>query len=197
MLIKSAAFVTSLSRPGDFPGRGLPEIVVVGKSNVGKSSLINRLTGNGHLARTSGEPGKTRLINIYAVNGLLNLVDLPGYGFARVSREEKQRWAAMIEEYLTGSGHIRMALQLVDLRHPPTEDDASMVAYLRHYGIPFAVAATKADKLSRAARGRAMPIICRELAVQPWDVIAFSSVDGAGREGLLDRIEAATLPAPK
>ena len=138
---------------------------MVGKSNVGKSSLINRLTGNGKLARTSSEPGKTRLINLYDINHELLLTDLPGYGFAKVSRDEKGRWASMIEGYLAGSRNLRLALQLVDMRHEPSRDDAAMVGYLRHYEIPFMVIATKCDKLSE--RARCLPPICRALEVQP------------------------------
>ena len=194
MLIKSARFVKSLSAFGPFPGQGLPEIAMVGKSNVGKSSLINNLTGNGKLARISSEPGKTRLVNLYLINEAFFLVDLPGYGFARASKQEKDRWAAMIEGYLQNSGHLRRVFQLVDIRHAPTEDDAMMVNYLRHYDIPFTVVATKADKLSGAQRGRNIPVICRALAVQPWEVLIHSSQNSLGRDGLLDRIEAECIP---
>ena len=190
MIIRSASFVTSLARFDEFPGQGLPEVAMVGKSNVGKSSLINRLTGNGKLARTSPEPGKTRLINLYDINHELLLTDLPGYGFAKVSRDEKGRWASMIEGYLAGSRNLRLALQLVDMRHEPSRDDAAMVGYLRHYEIPFMVIATKCDKLSRAERARCLPPICRALEVQPWQIIPFSAVDGTGRDRILELLEA-------
>jgi len=194
MVIRSAKFITSLAELKDFPGRGMPEIAIVGKSNVGKSSLINKVANNGKLARTSAEPGKTRLINLYELNRQLMLVDLPGYGFAKVSRDEKKRWAGMIEGYLSGSENIRLALQLVDMRHKPSDDDVDMVNYLRHYNIPVVVVCTKADKLSRNERGKALPVISRTLAVQPWDVIPFSSVDGTGRDALLARLEALIAP---
>ena len=192
MTIRSAKFVTSLDRLRPFPGQGLPEVAMAGKSNVGKSSMINSLLGNSKLARISSEPGKTRLVNFFAVNERLLLVDLPGYGFARAPKTERERWASMIEGYLEGSKHLRRVLHLVDIRHAPTQDDQTMVEYLRHYDIPFTVVATKADKVSRAARGRLIPVICRTLAVQPWEVIPYSSEDGTGRERILELLETET-----
>ena len=169
---------------------GIPEIAMAGKSNVGKSSAINRIGGNSKLARVSGEPGKTRLINLYSMNSdQFLLVDLPGYGFARAPQSEKERWAGMIEGYLAGSKHLKHVIQLVDIRHAPTADDQMMVEYLRHYGIPFTVVANKADKLSRAERARSTPLICRTLAVQPWEVIPFSAEDGTGLEKVLDLLD--------
>lgn len=194
MVIRSAKFITSLAELKDFPGRGMPEIAIVGKSNVGKSSLINKLANNSKLARTSSEPGKTRLINLYELNHELMLVDLPGYGFAKVSHDEKKRWAGMIEGYLSKSENIRLALQLVDMRHKPSDDDVDMINYLRHFGIPVLTVCTKADKLSRAEQNKAKPVICRALAVQPWDLIPFSSVNGTGRDQLLERLQALIAP---
>ena len=189
MPIRSAKFAHSLDRLRPFPGQGMPEIAMAGKSNVGKSSMINSLLGNSKLARISSEPGKTRLVNFYRVNDQFWLVDLPGYGFAKAPKAERERWAAMIEGYLEGSGHLKRVLHLVDIRHAPTREDQMMVDYLRHYDIPFTVVATKADKLSRAARGRSIPVICRTLAVQPWEVVPYSSEDGTGREKVLDILE--------
>ena len=185
MIIKNAKFVVSLDKLASFPGQGMPEIALAGKSNVGKSSLINSLVRNSKLARTSSEPGKTRLINFYSVNQEMLLVDLPGYGFAKASKNEKQKWGDMIEGYLEGSENLKHVLQLVDIRHEPTADDVMMVNYLRHYKIPFTVVATKADKLSKAQRSRSIPVICRKLVVQPWEIIAYSSEDGTGRDKLL------------
>ncbi len=190
MTIKKSKFVQSLSAFRSFPGQGLPEIAMVGKSNVGKSSLINSMTNNSKLARTSAEPGKTRLVNLYLINEAFFLVDLPGYGFARAPKQEKDKWAAMIEGYLRGSEHLKRVFQLVDIRHEPTEDDQLMVEYLRHYDLPFTVVATKADKLSKAQRGKSIPAICRKLAVQPWEVMVYSSRDGTGKDKLLELIEA-------
>lgn len=188
-MIKKSKFMLSMSNFKEFPGQGLPEIAMVGKSNVGKSSMINSLTRNSKLARTSSEPGKTRLVNYYLINEDMFLVDLPGYGFAKAPKQEKEKWAAMIEGYLCNSPYLKRVLQLVDLRHAPTQDDQMMVEYLRHYDIPFSVVATKADKLSKAQRNRNIPVICRTLAVQPWEIICYSSEDGTGRDKLLELFE--------
>lgn len=190
MMIKKAKFLTSQSIYTGAVGGDLPEIAMAGKSNVGKSSLINSLTRNSKLARTSSEPGKTRLINYYEINGDFLLVDLPGYGFAKAPKQEQDRWAQMIETYLTGSPKLRHVFHLVDIRHEPTQEDAMMTEYLRHYGIPFSVIATKADKLSKAQRGRSIPAICRKLIVQPWEILPYSSEDLTGRDALLEKIEA-------
>ena len=197
MIVKNAKFVASLDKLRSFPGQGLPEIAMAGKSNVGKSSMINSLARRNKLARTSSEPGKTRLLNIYGINDALFLVDLPGYGFAKAPKAERDRWGQMIEGYLEGSAYLKHVLQLVDIRHAPTADDQMMVNYLRHYDIPFTVVATKADKLSKAQRGRSIPVICRTLAVQPWEVLQYSSEDGTGRDALLALIGRETgLDAP-
>jgi GTP-binding protein len=196
LIIRRARFVTSLDGLKPFEGQGLPEVALAGKSNVGKSSMINRLAGNRKLARTSSEPGKTRLINLYEINGQLLLADLPGYGFARAPIEEKKTWGRMIEGFLSGSPNLQHVLQLVDIRHEPTSDDQAMVGYLRHYDLPFTVIATKADKLSRSAVNRNIQAICRTLVVQPWEVIPFSASSGAGREGILSILERFLPEAP-
>ena len=194
MVIKKAEFIESLASAADMPeDAGEVQIAVVGKSNVGKSSLINALARNQKLARTSSEPGKTRLINLFGFftqeGGEFVLVDLPGYGFARVAREEKQRWQGMIEGYLSRPGRLRHALALVDIRHEPSDDDRAMVDYLRHFGIEFTVVATKADKLSRAHTGRSVQAICRALQVQPWEVMPVSAQSRQGLDALLERLE--------
>lgn len=189
MIIKKAKFLLSQSKFGGFPQQGMPEIAMAGKSNVGKSSLINSLTRHSKLARTSSEPGKTRLINYYSINEEFLLVDLPGYGFARAPKSEQEKWSQMIEGYLTGSQQLRHVFHLVDIRHAPTKEDQMMTEYLRHYDIPFTVIATKADKLSKAQRSRSIPVICRTLVVQPWEIMTYSSEDLTGRDALLDKID--------
>ena len=195
MTIKKAKFLLSQSAYGSFPQQGMNEIAMAGKSNGGKSSLINSLTRNSKLARTSSEPGKTRLINYYAINEEFLLVDLPGYGFARAPKSEQDKWARMIEGYLTGSQNLKHVFHLVDIRHAPTREDQMMTEYLRHYKIPFTVIATKADKLSKAQRSRSIPVICRTLVVQPWEILTYSSEDLTGREALLEKIESILTPA--
>ena len=188
MEIKTAEFVTSLADYGPFEGRGLPQIAVVGKSNVGKRTMINRLCRRNQLARTSSTPGKTRLINIFLLNGSFHLVDLPGYGFAKVDKKEKQRWGTMMQDYFTQSEELKHVLCLVDIRHEPTADDVTMNRFLRETGIPFTVIATKADKISRGARSKNLAPICRALLVQPWEIICFSGEDGTGRDQVLEKM---------
>ncbi len=195
MEIQKAEFVTSLAAYGPFAGRGLPQIAVVGKSNVGKSSLINRLCRRNGLARTSGTPGKTRLINIFLLNESFHLVDLPGYGYAKVDKQEKARWGQMMQDYFTTTDELLHVLCLVDIRHEPTQDDVQMNTFLRQMGIPFTVIATKADKISRGARQKQLAPICRALLVQPWQIICFSSEDGSGRDALLEKLETVLTPA--
>ncbi len=191
MEIKTAEFITSMVSYGDFAGRGLKQIAVVGKSNVGKSSLINCLCRRNKLARTSSTPGKTRLINVFQLNGEdgFHLIDLPGYGFARVDKQEKARWGQMMQDYFMKADELQHVFCLVDIRHEPTEDDKTMNTFLRQMDIPFTVIATKSDKISRGARQKQLAPICRALLVQPWEIICFSSEDRTGREELLQRLE--------
>ncbi len=188
MEITKADFVTSLDAYRHFPGEGLPQLAISGKSNVGKSSLINSLTRNGKLAKTSATPGKTRLINVFRINDAFHLIDLPGYGFAKVDKQEKERWGNMMEGYFAQSTCLCHVLQLVDIRHDPTQDDIMMGDFLRKSGIPYTVIATKADKISRGARMKQLAPICRAMLVQPWEVICYSSEDGTGRDDLLKLI---------
>ena len=189
MNIKRADFITSMKDYGDYATKGCPEVAFAGKSNVGKSSMINKITNRSKLARTSATPGKTRLINVYQVNGEINFIDLPGYGFAKVSKAEKLSWGKMMQDYFARTEDLCHVFHLVDIRHEPSTEDREMNVFLRQAGIPFTVVATKADKISRGARLKYIAPICRALAVQPWQVIAFSSEDGTGREELLAKIE--------
>ena len=189
MEIKSASFVTSLAQYHENDPINLPQLAVVGKSNVGKSSLINALCNRRKLCKTSATPGKTRLINIFLINEEFHLVDLPGYGFAKVDKKEKERWGAMMDRYFEDSTRLMHVLLLVDIRHDPTQDDVAMAQYFRQMDIPFTVVATKADKISRGARMKQLAPICRQMLVQPWEVIVSSSEDKTGCDKLLALIE--------
>lgn len=189
MQVKRADFITSMKEYGDYATKGCPEVAFAGKSNVGKSSMINKLTNRGKLARTSATPGKTRLINVFQINQEINFIDLPGYGFAKVSKTEKESWGRMMQNYFATTEDLCHVFHLVDIRHEPTTEDKEMNVFLRQSGIPFTVIATKADKISRGARMKHIAPICRALAVQPWQVIPFSSEDGTGREEILSKIE--------
>ena len=182
---QNAAFVLSAASLKDCPRDGLPQIAFAGRSNVGKSSVINRLLNRKNLARVGSAPGKTTHINYFRIDEKVYFVDLPGYGYAKVSKQERARWGKLIEQWFADTSLLTLGVQIVDLRHKPTADDVAMVEYLRHYGIPFHVIATKCDKLSRAERGRSLPVILRTLAVQPWQVLPFSAEDGTGRDELL------------
>ena len=194
MIVNRADFVLSMKEYGEYPGRGMPEIAFAGRSNVGKSSMINCLTGRAGLARTSRTPGRTRLINVFRLNESICLIDLPGYGYAQVSREERDSWGGMMDGYFSGTETLKQVFHLVDIRHEPSREDRQMNEYLRANGIPFTVIATKADKISRGARLRYIAPICRALSVQPWQVIPFSSEDKTGRDAVLARMEEACFP---
>ena len=195
--IRKAAFLTSVGLAGGYPEKR-PEIALVGRSNVGKSSLINCLTGNGKLARISAAPGKTRLVNYYLVNDSFYLVDLPGYGFAQRSKGEKESWGKLMESYLT-SGRVDHLFLLLDIRHEPTGEDRQMMAFLLYHGIPFTIVATKADKVSKSKRQPSANQNAKLVGAPPWG-LPFSSETGEGRQALLDRlgsIVSEKLPSPK
>lgn len=177
--------------PGD-----LPEVCFSGRSNVGKSSLLNRVLGRKALARVSGRPGKTATINFYRLEGL-RLADLPGYGFARVAKSEKLRWGELMEAYFSGDRPIALVIQLIDMRHSPSEDDLSMLRLLNSEGLPFAVALTKSDKLNVSERTARLKALETELDFLPQGtpVIPFSATKGEGAEEIRALLEAAANTA--
>ena len=187
MKIKDATFITSVASSDKFYKTTKPIIAVAGKSNVGKSSLINMLANKKKLAKTSVTPGRTRLINYFDF-GEFVLADLPGYGFAKVSKEEKKKWGILLEEFLS-TQKINLLLSLVDIRHDPTADDKMMVNYLYHYQVPFALVATKADKLGKTKIKPRVKEIATELKVGFADLTATSAETGYGKEDLLRIIE--------
>ncbi len=184
MIVNHAELVVSAVKPEQYPKGSLPEIALVGRSNVGKSSLINRMINRKRLAHTSSTPGKTQTLNFYLINRAFYFVDLPGYGYAKVSKQTKAQWGHMIEHYLRKREELKCALLLVDVRHKPTRDDVNMFDWLDYYTIPTVVVATKSDKLSKGKRLQQVKAIQRELGVRPEDIVAFSSATGEGKEPL-------------
>lgn len=190
MVIKNAEFVTSAGTVEQIIKSDTVEIAVVGRSNVGKSSFINFICNHGRLAKTSKEPGRTRLINYFKVNkGEFMFVDLPGYGFAKVNDNEKAKWGKIIEAYLRESTGLRNVFVLLDVRREPNADDVQMLNYLYHYNIPFTIICTKGDKLSRSAGLKSKRDIANALKVGVDNVLLTSSLNKTGKEEVLARIE--------
>ncbi len=189
-MIKQAEFVISVADADKIPDYGMPEIAIAGKSNVGKSSFINFMTNQNKLAKTSSEPGRTRLINFFKINkGEYYFVDLPGYGYARVNKTEKQKWGGLIESYLQKSPNLINVFMLVDVRHEPSEDDKIMVKYLYATGTPFTLIATKADKLSRSQQMKARQVIANAFGVGASDIILTSASAKTGKDDVLAKID--------
>ena len=202
--IKQASFFTSVGQGQNYPAPLVCEIAVVGRSNVGKSSLINCLCNNNKLAKTSQTPGKTRLINYFLLNQEIYLVDLPGYGFAKTSKSQQQEWGDLIGDYLR-SGRPKHLFLLIDIRHEPSPEDRQMLQWTLYSGIPFTLVATKADKISKSQRIVAANKAAKLLGAPPF-AIPFSAEEKIGSEALLIRIgqiaedakaTAARLPVPE
>lgn len=192
MKIETASFEAAAALVSQLLPPELPEAAFSGRSNVGKSSLINKLVNRKALARTSATPGKTATINFYRLD-TLRLVDLPGYGYAKVSRAEKKRWSTLIEGYFEADRDLRLTLQLVDMRHPPTADDRMMIEYMIESGIPFVIVLTKADKLNKTQRTQRWEALQQELAdYEGIQMIPFSAVTGEGVEALREILVAVT-----
>lgn len=182
MKIQSAVFELSAGLSRQLPASALPEFAFSGRSNVGKSSLINRLLNRKNLARTSATPGKTATINFYRLD-TLRLVDLPGYGYARVSGSEKKRWQELINGYLCQNRDMRLVFQLVDMRHPATADDMAMIDFMIEQEIPFVIILTKSDKLNKTERANRLAAFEEQFAdLEGVQVIPFSAVTGEGAE---------------
>ncbi|MDD2499125.1 MAG: ribosome biogenesis GTP-binding protein YihA/YsxC [Desulfitobacteriaceae bacterium] len=192
MKIKTVEFIISAVKPGQYPVGSLPEIALVGRSNVGKSSLINKLVQRKNIARTSSTPGKTQTINFYLVNNAWYFVDLPGYGYARVPYATRDNWKVMIETYFSQRGSLKGIWQLVDIRHPPTDKDKEMFQWISHYDFPKLVIATKADKINRSQRGKHLAVVRNELGITADEPVLFSAQTGEGREYLVNWIKAIT-----
>ena len=177
-------------KPMQYPEPSVPEIAFAGRSNVGKSSLLNLLTRRKNLARVSGSPGKTRTINFYRINDEFRIVDLPGYGYARVSKSESEKWGAMMESYLENREGLLKVIQLVDIRHKPSAQDVQMYDYLKYFNLDGIVVATKADKVSSNQRSKNILEIRKTLGMSKSDkIIPVSALKKLGHEALLDEIE--------
>lgn len=190
MHIKKSDLEAVAVKPQQYPPETLKEIAFAGRSNVGKSSLLNLITGRRKLARVSGSPGKTRTINFYVINDAFRIVDLPGYGYAKVSRSISQGWGEMIERYLECRENLIKVIQLVDIRHAPSKQDVEMYQYLRHFGLDGIVVATKADKISKNQMQKQLRLIRQTLRLSGEDmVIPVSALKRTGYEELLGVME--------
>lgn len=185
----NAEILLSAANKSHYPQDEIPEIALAGRSNVGKSSFINTLLNRKNLARTSGKPGKTQLLNFFNIDNQLRFVDVPGYGYAKVSKTERAKWGRMIEEYLTTRENLRAVVSLVDFRHEPSEDDVQMYEFLKYYEIPVIVVATKADKIPRSKWNKHEAVIKKRLDFDKNDdFLIFSSVNKDGLDAAWDAI---------
>jgi GTP-binding protein len=190
LVIRSLEFIGGMaSVDGWRPDPSLPEVAFAGRSNVGKSSLLNRLVHRKKLARVSNTPGRTREINFFKINDAFVFVDLPGYGYARVSKERRAEWRPLIESYLRRSPQLRGIVQLLDVRHDPTADDRLMLDFLSELGVPTIVVLTKIDKLTAAQRKKRLHELSVQLGLDEEQVIVFSAVTGEGRDELAEAID--------
>src|ERR1700674_3980553 len=189
LVIRNVEFLGGMSeKHGCRPGAPLPEVAFAGRSNVGKSSLLNTLVRRKSFARVSRTPGRTREINFFRVNNTFVLVDLPGYGYARISKAKKAEWRPMIESYLRRTTQLRGLVLLLDIRREPSDDDRAMLDFLAELGVPTIVALTKADKLTKTDAREKVAEVSRMLALEPDQVIQFSAQSGEGRVELLEAI---------
>ncbi len=188
MIIKKAEYLTSVANAKDLIHDDVPEFAFVGRSNVGKSSALNYITGRRGLAKTSATPGKTKLVNYFSVDDF-RLVDLPGYGFAKVGKAQKDVWSSLIGDYLLSSNSLILTFVLLDCRHIPTEQDKQMITFLLHYNLPFMIILTKIDKLSKQALKQNIKKIADTLKLRQEMFISISAEANIGREQLLDILE--------
>ena len=185
----NAEILLSAANKSHYPQDEIPEIALAGRSNVGKSSFINTVLNRKNLARTSGKPGKTQLLNFFNIDNQLRFVDVPGYGYAKVSKTERAKWGRMIEEYLTTRENLRAVVSLVDFRHEPSADDVQMYEFLKYYEIPVIVVATKADKIPRSKWNKHESVIKKRLDFDKNDdFLIFSSVNKDGLDAAWDAI---------
>ncbi len=191
MNLNKARYELTAVKPDQYPEGSMPEVALVGRSNVGKSTIINTLLNRKNLARVSSEPGKTRGLNFYNIDEVLYFVDLPGYGYAKVSKDKKGSWAGIIETYLNTRRQLKMVIMLVDIRHAPSEDDRLMYAWIVEHGLPHVVVATKADKITRSQVQGKVQDIRKVLGIgTEIEVIPYSSETKQGREAVWSAVNA-------
>ncbi len=188
MNIRSAKFVKSAVKPEHYPDSKLPEVAFAGRSNVGKSSLINRLLNRKKLVRTSRTPGCTQTINFFEINKEIMFVDLPGYGYAKVSKEARKKWGPMVEAYLTRRETLKLVVVILDIRRTPSPDDLNLVSWLVSRKIPYLVVLTKADKLKRHKQKQQKTLIAATLGIDEEDISLFSAKTGQGKEELWEKL---------
>jgi len=188
MIIKSAEFITSATKPDQYPPVKYPEMAFAGRSNVGKSSLINTLVNRKRLVKTSSTPGRTQLINFFNINSLITFVDLPGYGYAKVPIAVRKKWGPMIETYLSGRRSLKGVVVIMDIRRVPREEEHNLIAWLEHYSIARILVLTKADKLSKTKQDKQRAAVARSLDVDSSELIMFSAKSRKGREDVWDAI---------
>lgn len=190
MNIHKAEIVTSAVEPAQYPNHSFPEIALAGRSNVGKSSFINRLLGRRNLVRTSSKPGKTRTLNFYNINDSFYFVDVPGYGYAKVSKKERNKWGEMMEAYFETRQQLSIVVLIVDSRHRPTQEDQQMYEYVTYLSLPFIVVATKFDKVKRSEQHKRIKEIKKVLHVHDnVPVIPFSAVTGMNKDKVWNEIK--------
>ncbi len=190
MYVKSAEFVTSAVKPAQYPRPGRPEIAFAGRSNVGKSSLINSLLGRRNLVKTSSKPGRTQTINFFLINDTFYFVDLPGYGYAKVPMEVRKNWGPMVEQYLKTRQGLRAVVVILDIRRKPNQGDYDLFAWLTHQSIPQIVVLTKADKLKSNKQAQRRTMIAEDLSKDFASLILFSATSGLGKQELWKTVEA-------
>jgi GTP-binding protein len=192
MIIKNVRFVKSAVKPSHYPEYDLPEIAFAGRSNVGKSSLINSLIQRRDMVKTSSKPGCTQLINFFVINETLSFVDLPGYGFAKVSKKIRSQWQPMVNRYLSCRANLFGLILLIDIRRDPGKEEFDMIEWLESRQIPYLIVLTKADKLSKTNQAKQRTSICRQIGLDTDDAILFSARTKQGRDIVLDEIQALT-----
>lgn len=187
--ISDVKLVISAVRKSQFPNDDKPEFLLVGRSNVGKSSFINTLINRKNFARTSSIPGKTQTLNYYLINDSFYFVDAPGYGYAKVSRQLKNKFGLIMEDYLEGRDNLKLVFMLVDFRHKPTQDDITMYKYLKHYNIKTQIVCTKLDKVTMKNKDKNLKLISKTFEVDPNELILFSTITKYGRDEVYKVIE--------